>query len=207
MEFQISKEKLEQLNIKECFFEGLDIFKANLIQIFIAFIFVVIATTLSLGILGGCVFAGFLVFILKLKNKDSSATPTDVFSKFNILVPTLLVCIASAAISVANNVIVGGILGGIVAFLTGMLVSSLSASFATISIPLLASGKTSSAKEALQAGWDTFMLSPKTFFMLSVASHVLIFAGFLCLVIGSLVTIPLSICMMAVAAERLTKEA
>jgi len=204
MAFQISKEKVEGLSIKDCLFEGWEVLKGNPVNVFIAFIFFSVGSIVTLGILSGALYAGFISYILKLKNKDASATPTDVFSKLNILLPSLLVFIVIIALTFANNLIIGGIFGSFISFLTAILVSSVSISFSTLSIPLLGNGKVEGASEAIQTGWNAFLLSPKTFFLLAVAANILIFVGILCLGIGVLVTAPLTVCMMAVAFEKLS---
>ncbi len=203
MAFEISKESVEAINIKECLFEGWEILKGNPIQIFIAFLFLLVGSLLTIGILAGSLFAGYIDYIQRVKSKDESAKPTDVFSKLNLLVPALMVFGTSVLITLANNMIIGGILGNTISILTGIIVTSFTTALFSISIPMLASGKSDNAGETIGVAWNTYLLSPATFILLSVASTALSFIGILFFGIGIVVTAPLIGCMMAVVSEKL----
>lgn len=206
MAFEVSKEKVEGLDVKECFMEGWNTFKNNLGNVFLASIFLFTGTILTLGILGGALFAGFTTYIIRLRAGDSEAKPTDVFSKLNILLPGLIVVATIFIASMANNIIIGGIFGWMISTLTGLLVGAVSYSMLSVSIPLLAAGKVEKATDAIQIGWDTFLMSPKNFLLLSVVGHALNFLGMLCLGVGVLLTAPVTLCAMAIVSEKLTKE-
>lgn len=203
MAFEVSKEQVEGLDVKECFMEGWNTFKNNPLNIFIASLFLFIGTLCTLGILGGALYAGFVSYIFKLRSGDSEAKSTEVFSKFNILLPCLIITGTIFIASLANNLIIGGIFHWTISMLTGLIVSAVSYSFLSISLPLLATGRVEKASEAMQAGWDTFLLSPKNFLFLAIAGHVLNFFGMLCFGIGILISTPVTLCTMAVVSEKL----
>lgn len=203
MAFEISKEKLESLSVKECLSEGFELFKENFVGIFIAFILTLVCSVLTLGVLFGSLYPGLVEYLVKLKNKEEDAKPTDIFSKLNILLPALLAVIAIVVLAMLNKIILGGIFGGFVSMLTGIIVSSIGITVTTLGLPLLANNKLTSAIETLEFSWNTFLKSPKTFFFLAIASHVLSLLGVLLFGIGILLTAPLGACMLAVAYYKL----
>ena len=205
MAFEVSKEKVEGLDVKECFIEGFNTFKNNPKEVFLASLFLVLGSLLTFGFLGGSLLAGFITFVQKLRTGDQEAKPTDVFSKLNIILPSFILIATIFTALTLNYIIIGVFFGWMISTLTGLLVGAVSYSVLSVSIALLASGKVEKATDAIQIGWDTFLLSPKNFYLLSVMVYTLYYLGTFCFGTIMLITIPITLCTIVIASEKLTK--
>ncbi|HMO17827.1 MAG TPA: hypothetical protein PKA63_06965 [Oligoflexia bacterium] len=208
MAISLPTEKLQAIQVSEYLKRGFELWKSNLGILVLSLLVLIFLSAISIGILAGPLFAGFIKICSRLE-KPIPGTPTpkvgDLFEGFDVFLPSLVFMVLLFLISIVLNFILGlfGSFGGIASSIIGMIIGG---SAVSIGLPLIAFKKTSSAIEAIGALFNALKEAPVPTSILFFVAGLISYLGVILLGIGIILTAPFSSCVAACLYNDLFRE-
>lgn len=170
--------------------KGFELYKTNFVTILLSTLIAGLLSSITLGVLAGPLYAGlFMVVLGLLDGQTPPAQPGDVFKGFQCFLPAFLVVLIVVGISIVASIV--PVLGPLVALAVNVLF--------LFSIPLIADGRAREIGPALKMSIETVKQNYLPLLALALVSNIVAGIGVLACGIGVLVTMPLAVCIVAVA--------
>jgi hypothetical protein len=205
MSITIPNDTLKNIQVADYLKNGFEVYKNNFAILIAGFLISIGLTVLTLGILGGAMFAGYIRLCARLSKPEEGQEPpkaTDVFDGFNVFLPALLLAVGTAVVSIVLNYILG-LFGSVGSLVFALVDFVLIGAVASVAMPLIAFEKTTSALEAVTAAIDAVKAAPSQTSLLFIVSGLLGYVGIIALGIGIILTLPFTFCVNALLFNKL----
>jgi hypothetical protein len=179
-----------------CFNKAWEVYKQNLMLLVGASFVATLLSAITFGILAGPLVAGVLTLMLKFIDGKTDAKFDDIFSRFDIFVPTLLLCLVwGVAAGVASMILeMIPLAGQVASFLLSVGVSV----FLTFAI-LQVAEKGLGFGDASRSSWEMLKRDFWPLIGFSAVASIVSCIGLFACVIGVIFTAPMFYLMMASA--------
>ena len=185
--------------------EGFNLYKNNFVILVLASVIALVLSTVTIGILTGPMIAGLIIIALRLLRKDDPEPEIGVvFRGFNYFLNSFLFTVIWGIAILVGSLIVGWF--PIIGQLLSLFVVYTAQAFLMFGLYLIVD-KQMDFWPASQKSIDTVKTNFWPFFALAAIASIIGSLGALAFVIGIVLTVPIQICILAIAYQEIFGEA